>query len=64
MRMARIASLSLRSNVLLVGQQEVLGDLLGDGGGALGTLVAALPMFCEAVEDGAGDAGKSSPPCS
>src|SRR5204862_5579389 len=40
----------------LVGEQEVLGDLLGDGGGALGTTAAAVLLRVE--HRGARDAGE------
>ena len=40
----------------LARQQEVLGDLLGDGRGALGAPVAALDLGFDELEHGARDA--------
>ena len=51
--------LELAVELLLARQQEVLGHLLGDGGGAFGA--PSCRQFCEIVVDGAADAGEIEP---
>ena len=48
--------LDLALDRAVAGEQEVLGDLLRDGRGALGAAVAALHLGLDQLEDGAGDA--------
>src|SRR5690606_31896875 len=48
--------LDLALDGAVAGQEKVLGDLLGDGRGALCAPFAALDLVLDEFEDGAGDA--------